>query len=70
MVDKFVDCCNIRSLTEGEWKRKPFLWPYTSVDDEWFEFIKGDFLNYLSKWKKGTDELEGNFTQQIGERCF
>ena len=25
IIDKFFDCCNVRSLTEGEHKRKPLL---------------------------------------------
>ena len=70
MIDKFFDCCNTRSLTEGERKRKPFLKPYTSIDDERFEFIKGDFLNYLTKWKKATDEREGNFTPADRGKMF
>ena len=34
MVDGFFDCLNVRSTTEHQRKRKPFLDPYTSVDDE------------------------------------
>ena len=34
MVDSFFDCLNVRSTTEHQRKRKPFLAPYTSVDDE------------------------------------
>ena len=70
MVDKFFDCCNTRPLTEGERKSKQFLTPCTSVDDERFEFIKGDFLDYLSKWKKVTDEREGNFTSADRGKMF
>ena len=34
MVDSFFDCLNVRSTTEHQRKRKPFLAPYTSVGDE------------------------------------
>lgn len=34
MVDSFFDCLNVRSLREHERKRKPFLAPYRSTDDE------------------------------------
>lgn len=34
MVDGFFDCLNVRSLTEHKQKRKPFVAPYTSPDDE------------------------------------
>lgn len=34
MIDSFFDCLNVRSLTEHQKKRKPFLAPYRSTDDE------------------------------------
>lgn len=34
MVDGFFDCLNVRSTTEHIRKRKPFLAPYRSVQDE------------------------------------
>ena len=34
MVDGFFDCLNVRSKTEHVRKRKPFLAPYTSLQDE------------------------------------
>jgi hypothetical protein len=34
MVDVFFDCLNVRSRTEHIRKRKPFLAPYTSLQDE------------------------------------
>ena len=33
MVDSFFDCLNVRSRIEHGRKRKPFLAPYTSLDD-------------------------------------
>ena len=34
MIDSFFDCLNTRSLNEAGRKRKPFLKPYTSINDE------------------------------------
>ena len=34
MMDAFFDCLNVRSTTEHQKKRKPFLAPYRSDDDE------------------------------------
>ena len=34
MIDSFFDCLNVRSLREHQKKRKPFLAPYRSTDDE------------------------------------
>ena len=32
--DRFFDCLNVRSMAEAGQKRKDYLKPYTSVDDE------------------------------------
>lgn len=34
MVDGFFDCLNVRSTTENQRKRKPFVAPYRSDQDE------------------------------------
>lgn len=39
MVDNFFDCLNVRSLTESQKKRKPFLAPFRSVDDERYIYL-------------------------------
>jgi len=69
MVDGFFDCLNVRSTTEHEKKRKPFLAPYTSLHDERFQWLM-DFLEYLRKWKESTDNRPGNFTQYARGRMF
>ena len=50
-INKFFDCCNTRSLTEGQQRQKTFLKPYASLDDERFEFLD-NFLKYLVEWKE------------------
>ena len=39
MVDNFFDCLNVRSLAESQKKRKPFLAPYRSIDDERYIYL-------------------------------
>ena len=70
LVDKFFDCCNTRSLNEGVQKRKPFLKPYTSVDDERFKFMKEEFLKYLADWKDVIENRKGNFKSADREKMF
>lgn len=69
MVDNFFDCLNVRSSAEHKAKRKPFLAPYTSVEDERFQWML-EFLEYLRMWKESTDNRPGNFTQNARGRMF
>ena len=39
MFDKFFDCFNVRNTKEYISKQKTFLKPYTSVDDERFQWL-------------------------------
>lgn len=52
MIDSFFDCLNVRSTTEHVRKRKPFLAPYTAVNDPRFTWLETDFLGYLRDWKE------------------
>ncbi|KAK3754384.1 hypothetical protein QZH41_002038 [Actinostola sp. cb2023] len=69
MIDSFFDCLNVRSTTEHERKRKPFLAPYRSVNDERFLWLN-QFLEYLDQWKESTENRAGNFTQNAKNRMF
>lgn len=69
MMDSFFDCLNVRSTTESQRKRKPFLAPYRSVDDFRFKWLV-EFLEYLEKWKESTENRPGNFTQSARSRMF
>ncbi len=51
-------------------KRKPFLQPYTSIDDERFTFLKDEFLEYFAEWKKAADQRKGDFTAADREKMF
>ena len=70
MVDSFFDCLNVRSTTEHQRKRKPFLAPYTSTEDERFQWLKNEFLGYLQRWKQSTLDRPGNFTLNARNRMF
>ena len=69
MVDKSFDCLNVRNTTEHKLKRKPFLKPYHSVDDERFEWLDS-FLKYFEQWKESIEKRSGNFTQLEKSKMF
>lgn len=69
MVDGFFDYLNVRSTTEHQKKRKPFLAPYTSLEDERFQWLL-EFLDYLKRWKESTENRPGNFTPNARSRMF
>ena len=60
----------MRSTTEHQRKRKPFLALYRSVDDPRFLWLTNDFLGYLRDWKDSTTQRPGNFTQNARSRMF
>ena len=43
--DKFFDCLNVRSVDEWARKKKPFLKPYRSSDDE--RLVVGNFFQLI-----------------------
>ena len=68
-MDSFFDCCNVRNQQEGKKKRKPFLEPYRSVNDPRFEWLKIEFLQYFSNWKKVISERT-DITQKEKDKMF
>ena len=70
MFDKYFDCMNVRNSIETITKRKPFLAPYTSVDDERFVWLTNTFLPYFDKWKASINNRSGNFTQNEKSQMF
>ena len=62
MMDPFFDCLNVCSTTEYQRKRKPFLAPYTSVNDQRFVWLKNDSLGYLRDWKESIANHPGEFS--------
>ena len=70
MIDKFFDCCNSRSLTEADHKRKPFLAPYASINDQRFGFLKDVFVKYLDEWKITVENRPGKFSKDDRAKMF
>jgi hypothetical protein len=70
MVDSFFDCLNVRSTTEHQRKRKPFLAPYTNTIDQRFNWLEDEFLTYLKEWKQSTLNRPGNFTTNARAKMF
>ena len=70
LMDQFFDCMNVRNCTEHKTKLKPFLKPYTSIEDERFNWLTDVFLKYLSDWKKSIDSREGSFQNSARAGMF
>ena len=68
-IDKFFDCANVRSTTEGCQSLKDFRKPFSSKDDERFSWLEDDFLGYLARWKSNIDAREG-FSEKEKSRMF
>ena len=70
MMDKFFDCLNVRNTKECTIKRKDFLKPYSSIQDERFSWLRETFLNYFEKWLKSIEARKGNFTKGEKSNMF
>ena len=57
-------------VTEYQRKRKPFLAPYTSVNDQRFAWLENDFLGYLRDWKESIANRPGAFSNNARSRMF
>ena len=57
-------------VTEYQRKRKPFLAPYTSVNDQRFAWLENDFLGYLRDWKESIANRHGEFSNNARSRMF
>jgi hypothetical protein len=68
MMNDFFDCMNVRSTSERE--RNPRLAPYQHTDDNRFDWLKNEFLLYLTSWKSSIDSREGPFSIDDKGRMF
>ena len=68
--DLFFECLNVRSIDEHVKKRKPFLKPYSDLDDVRFEWLIHTFLKYFADWKESIVKREGNFTKKDKSNMF
>ena len=70
MIDSFLDCLNVRSLSEGSRKIKPLLEPYVSQNDDRFTWLIENCLDYLNTWKESIETRPGNFTATAKTKMF
>ena len=63
MFDSFFDCLSVGSLDEYERKWRPFLVPFTSENDECFDWLQKKLLELFIERKQSIAERPGNFTQ-------
>ena len=62
MMNSFFDCLSVRCTTEGKIKRNNLLLPYTSPDNERFNWLENVFLKYLNDWQGSIRNRSGNFS--------
>ena len=70
MFDKFFDWLNVRNCTEHITKQKPFLKPYSSINDERFDWHLHMFLPYFTNWKESIESRPGIYTKNYKARMF
>ena len=70
MFDKFFDCLNVRNCTEHITKQKPFLKPYSSINDERFDWLLHRFLPDFTNWKESIESRPGIYTKNDKARMF
>ena len=58
-LTNFLIVFNVPNTTECITKQKPFLSPYTSVDDERFEWLISTILPYFTNWKNSIESRRG-----------
>ena len=70
IADLFFDCLNVRNTKEASVKLKPFLKPYSSVNDERFEWLSQQFINYFKQWKDSINFRLGKFSADDRSKMF
>ena len=68
--NSFFDIMNIRNIRSHEFKRKPFLAPVTSVNDDWFGWLQDVFLKYFEDWLTSIWQRPGNFSRNARRNMF
>ena len=70
MIDSFFDIVNVRNSKEHSQKLKPFLAPFTLVNDPRFLWLRNVFLQYFKDWQQSIDQCPGNFDQSARKSMF
>ena len=63
MINSFFSCLNVRSLTEGRRKIKPFSEPYVNQNDTRFTWLTENFLEYFNTWKESIEHSQETLRQ-------
>ena len=70
MMDSFFDIVNIRSTDAHDYELKPFLAPFSSINDPRFSWLRNVFLQYFTDWLISIEERHGNFTKNAKNNMF
>ena len=69
-MDSLFDTMNLRNIESPEFERKPFLAPFTSVNDDRFGWLQNVFLKYFEDWLTSIEQLPGNFSRNARSGLF
>ena len=69
LMNRFFDCLNARSRTEGIETRNDSLLPYSDTNDPRFGFLD-EFLAYLEAWKTSVQTRPGTFSAVERSKMF
>ena len=70
LMDTFFDIMNIRDTRSHEYKRKPALAPFSSVNDPRFSWLRNVFLKYFEDWLVSISQRPGNFSRNAQSKMF
>ena len=70
LMDGFFDIVNIRNIQSHEFERKPFLAPFTSVNDDRFGWLQNVLLKYFEDWLTSIEQRPGNFSRNARSNMF
>ena len=70
LMDSFFDIINICNIQSHEFKREPFLAPFTSVNDDQFDWLQNVFLKYFEDWLTSIEQHPGNFSRNARSNMF
>ena len=70
LMDSFFGIMNVRNIQSHEFERKPFLAPFTSVNDDRFGWLQNVFLKYFEDWLTSIEQLPGNFSRNARSNMF
>ena len=72
LMNCFFDIMNIRNMQSHDFERKPMLvpFPFTSVNDPRFSWLRNVFLKYFQDWLNSVEQRQGNVTKDARQKIF